>query len=550
MIGWEQGEDGIVVLTLDDPARSANTLNGTFTTALGAALERLEAERAGIAGVVLCSAKRTFIAGGDLLDMRASAGSVTDDVALFGRLLDGQLRRLETYGRPVVSAINGAALGGGLEVALATHRRIALDAPETVVGLPEVTLGLLPGGGGVVRTVRLLGVVDALVGVLLEGARHPAREALRIGLVDQLVATREQLLPAAKAWIAANPGARQPWDAPGYRVPGGAAVTAREIERHPALPAGVRRQLAADHYPAPHSIIAAAIDGAGERLERASEIELRAFLGLVGGPTAANMTQACFFDLQQVRARGRRGPVPRTVALIGGAEWTGEAARLLGRAGIEVVAAGSADLVLSDSTGRAPADDRVSLLSHGPLDRAALVELVPGAGVGEAEVDRALALVERLGKLAVVIAGGAGSFVEPVAAALAAERAAMLREGIPAEIVDTAAARAGYALPAALDRTPAAVGASSSAGAIDATGAGAPPPLQELKERLLVAQALTAVRLLDAGVIATAAEASVAAIVGAGFPDWTGGPLRYLESFDGGVEGSTSPRPHWYNRSR
>ena len=158
MFGWEMDEAGIVTLTMDDPTQPVNTMNEIFALSLKTTVERLEAEKEKVNGVVITSAKRTFFAGGDLHRMlnwtKADAPMVTAEVAL----LRGLFRRLETLGRPVVAAINGSALGGGLELALACHHRVALDVKGSEIGFPEVSLGLLPGGGGVTRTVRKFGI--------------------------------------------------------------------------------------------------------------------------------------------------------------------------------------------------------------------------------------------------------------------------------------------------------------------------------------------------------------------------------------------------------
>ncbi|MGX1762807.1 enoyl-CoA hydratase/isomerase family protein, partial [Streptomyces lydicus] len=165
MIGWEQDSDGIVVLTMDDPNQGANTMNELYKSSMTATVERLEAEKDSITGVVITSAKKTFFAGGDLKNMMKvgpeDGQGVMDELGT----IKGALRRLETLGKPVVAAINGAALGGGLEIALACHYRIAADVPGSQIGLPEVTLGLLPAGGGVIRTVRMLGLQNALMQV-------------------------------------------------------------------------------------------------------------------------------------------------------------------------------------------------------------------------------------------------------------------------------------------------------------------------------------------------------------------------------------------------
>ena len=182
-IRWDKDSDGIVVLTMDDPNQSANTMNRDYAASMAATVDRLEAEKDDITGVVITSAKKTFFAGGDLKDMIEAKPEDAKEGFEFISGIKAQLRRLETLGKPVVAAINGAALGGGLEIALACHHRIAADVKGSQIGLPEVSLGLLPGGGGVTRTVRLLGIQSALLNVLLQGQRHKPAKALELGLV-------------------------------------------------------------------------------------------------------------------------------------------------------------------------------------------------------------------------------------------------------------------------------------------------------------------------------------------------------------------------------
>src|SRR4051794_20495762 len=157
-VRFDQAGEGIVVLTLDDPTSSANTMNELYLASMGAALDRLEAQRDRVTGVVVTSAKKTFFAGGDLKRMAQAGPEDAAEVFATAEAIKAQLGRLETLGRPVVAAVNGTALGGGLEIALACHRRIVVDDDRIALGLPEVTLGLLPGGGGVTRTVRMLGL--------------------------------------------------------------------------------------------------------------------------------------------------------------------------------------------------------------------------------------------------------------------------------------------------------------------------------------------------------------------------------------------------------
>jgi 3-hydroxyacyl-CoA dehydrogenase/enoyl-CoA hydratase/3-hydroxybutyryl-CoA epimerase len=344
-IRWEQDEDGIVVLTLDDPNQSANTMNAAYAESMAATVERLEAEKNQITGVVIASAKNTFFAGGDLNDLRAAGKDDAPQIAEAVRAGKAQLRRLETLGKPVVAAINGAALGGGLEICLACHHRVALDDAKVKLGFPEVKLGLLPGAGGVVRSVRMFGIVDALMNLLMQGQEVRPAKAKEMGLVDELVATREQLVPAAKAWIEAQPTDEptvQPWDVKGYKLPGGTPSNPKLAQNLPAFPANLRKQLKGANYPAPHHIMAAAVEGAQVDFDTAIEIEGRYFVDLVTSQVAKNMIQAFFFDLQQVGGdRGRpAGIEPYTAkkAVVLGAGMMGAAiSYVCAKAGIEVV---------------------------------------------------------------------------------------------------------------------------------------------------------------------------------------------------------------------
>jgi 3-hydroxyacyl-CoA dehydrogenase/enoyl-CoA hydratase/3-hydroxybutyryl-CoA epimerase len=344
-IKWEQDSDGIVVLTLDDPNQSANTMNRDYAESMAATIDRLEAEKDSIAGVVITSAKKTFFAGGDLNDLRAAGPGDAAQIAEMVRGGKKQLRRLETLGKPVVAAINGAALGGGLEICLACHQRIALDDPKVKLGFPEVKLGLLPGAGGVVRSVRMFGIVDALMNLLMQGQEVRPAKALEMGLVGEVVATRDELVPAAKAWIKAQPAdepTTQPWDVKGYKMPGGTPSNPKLAMNLPAFPANLRKQLKGANYPAPHHIMAAAVEGAQVDFDNASEIEGRYFVDLVTSQVAKNMIQAFFFDLQRVNGDRDRPegiePFKATKVVVLGAGMMGAAiSYVCAKAGIEVV---------------------------------------------------------------------------------------------------------------------------------------------------------------------------------------------------------------------
>lgn len=373
-IRWERGvqgadgsadTSGIVTLVLDDPNQSANTMNAAFIDSLTAVVDRLEAERDSLRGVIVTSAKKTFFAGGDLNMLIQATPANAEEVFKRGANIKRDLRRLETLGVPVVAAINGAALGGGLEIALACHHRVALDARGSKIGLPEATLGLLPGGGGVVRTVRLLGIADALLNVLLQGQQYHPAKAKEKGLVHEVVASPEGLTARALEFIEANPEAQQPWDQQGYRIPGGTPANPKFAANLPAFPANLTKQTAGAPYPAQRNIMAAAVEGSQVDFDTAQTIEGRYFTELVIGQTSKNMIQAFFFDLQAVNAGGSRpkGVEPRTVrkaAVLGAGMMGAGIAYTCAKAGI--------DVVLKDVT--AEAAEKGKDYSRGLVDKA------------------------------------------------------------------------------------------------------------------------------------------------------------------------------------
>ncbi|WP_200834629.1 3-hydroxyacyl-CoA dehydrogenase NAD-binding domain-containing protein [Amycolatopsis alkalitolerans] len=341
-IKWDKDSDGIVVLTLDDPNQSANTMNADFRASFGQTLDRLESEKDSITGVVITSAKKTFFAGGDLRDLIQATREHAAEFAHSTNEMKAQMRRLETLGKPVVAAINGAALGGGLEIALATHRRIVADVPGVQIGFPEVTLGLLPGGGGVARTVRLVGIQNAVLNWLVQGQRHKPAKALEFGLVHELVSSVDELLPKAKEWVKANPEAAQPWDVKGYKIPGGSPSSPSFAANLPAFPANLRKQLKGAPMPAPRAILAAAVEGAQVDIDTATQIETRYFVNLATGQVAKNMTKAFFFDLQHINSGGSRpGDVEKytakKVGVLGAGMMGAAIAYVSAKAGIDVV---------------------------------------------------------------------------------------------------------------------------------------------------------------------------------------------------------------------
>lgn len=341
-IRWEKDADNIVTLTLDDPNQSANTMNELYGRSMAAVVERLEKEKDDIAGIIITSAKKTFFAGGDLRDLlkasKEDAPRYLENVTEIKR----QLRVIETLGKPVVAALNGTALGGGLEIALACHYRVAINDKSAQFGLPEVSLGLLPGGGGVTRVVRMLGIQNALMNVLMQGQRMKAEKAKSVGLIHELADNREDMLAKARAWIKANPKAQQPWDVKGYRIPGGDPKTPAFAMNLPAFPANLRKQIKGANYPAPLAIMAAAVEGAQVDFDSASLIEGRYFVSLVTSQVAKNMITAFFFNLQAINAGASRPKdVPKykaeKVAVLGAGMMGAGIAYVTARSGAQVV---------------------------------------------------------------------------------------------------------------------------------------------------------------------------------------------------------------------
>ena len=339
---YEKDADGIVTVTMDMDG-AVNSMSPAFLPLFQETLNKLESET-GLAGVVLTSAKKTFFAGGDL----NSLCQVTPDTAeMFfneGLSIKAEFRRLEKLPVPVVAAINGAALGGGLELALACHHRIAWDHKSVQVGFPEVTLGLLPGAGGVVKTIYLMGLMAANE-YLIEGKRVSPATAKESGLIQETVSNFEELLPRAKAWILENrdnEAARtQPWDTKGYKIPGGNANHPAVAQMLPVASAMIA-QKTRGLLPAPVKILDVAVSAMRVDFETAMRIESRGITELALTPVAKNMINTFFFNLNQINGGASRPKdiEPQTTKKVGvlGAGMMGQGiAYVSAMAGIEVV---------------------------------------------------------------------------------------------------------------------------------------------------------------------------------------------------------------------
>jgi len=664
----------VATLTFDDPAAPVNTMSEAWLADMTAALDRLEAERNTLKGVILASAKDSFFAGADLKGVlqRWPAGREH----WFRRVEDikRQLRRLEKLGRPVVACIGGSALGGGFELTLAAHRRIAVDSRRVQLGCPEVTLGLIPAAGGVTKMVRLLGL-QAAMPYVVEGKVMSPADAQAAGLVDELVTetaeVRSTLRAAALAWIAAHPSAAQVWDTRGYQIPGGGPGEPKNAQLLMAAPALLRAKTRG-LYPAVEAAFACMVEGAQVDFDTALRLESRALATVADGPVARNLIHL-FFDRSAVRsgvsrpkgvakwkaakvgilgagmmgsgiayataargiacvlkdlnleraqagkaysaartaqrvaagtmsAQGRAELLARITATADTAplkacdliveavfeerelkaQVTREAEPMLAEGGI--FATNTSTLPITGLAKAAAIPDRfIGLHFFSPVDKMELVEIITGDKTSAETLAHAYDFVLQIGKTPIVVRDARGFFTSRTFSTYIAEGAQMLKEGIPAAVIEQAGIAAGMPVgPLAvtdeisqativriMEQTVADLAAEGKpdgrsegerflefvckqhrrpgrahGGGYYDYPAGAPkslwPGLKQfekpgiawqlalLSERLLLRQALEALRCLSEGVVASAHDVNVGSIYGIGFPAWTGGAYQYI----------------------
>lgn len=388
-IRYELGADGIATITHDAPGAPVNTMTEQWQADLAEAVARVEADRERLKGVLVMSAKKTFFAGAQLdnvLKLKAA-----DAAAGFAGIeaMKACFRRLDRLGRPVIALLNGAALGGGWEVALAAHARFALDDRRIQFGTPEVSLGLIPGATGITKTVRLLGLMAAQP-YLMEGKLFGPREAMELGMVNGIGATIDDLREMALAWIADNPEAVQPWDRKDYRMPGGTPATPKIAAGLAVAPAMLT---AKTHglYPAAQAILETMVEGAMVDYDTATRIESRKLAKVMVGQNAKNMITAFFFNLNAIKA-GKSRPAgfapwkPARVGVLGAGMMGSGIAHANASRGIPCVLK---DVTIEKARAGHEAVRRITapLVAKGRLDearQAALLNLItPSADAGD-----------------------------------------------------------------------------------------------------------------------------------------------------------------------
>lgn len=403
MIDVSIGDDGIAVITWAVADRPMNVLNAESVKAFGEAVARVQGESS-VRGVIVTSAKDEFIAGADLVALL----SLTDpgEAMAAAQSLHRITRLMETGGKPFVAALNGTALGGGFEIALACHRRIAADRGDARFGQPEVTLGLIPGGGATQRLPRMIGARDALP-LLLEGKRLSVDAAKEAGLIDAVV-DHGDLIDAARAWLVDEAaGAEQPWDRRDYRIPGGAVWSPKGIETFLAGNAMLHRQTWGN-YPAAQAIMSCVFEGLQTPIDVGLRIESRWFAKIATGDTAKAMIRTNFFHMGNARKlMTRPADQPRTefrtVGILGAGMMGAGIAYVTALAGLDVVLldvsedkaktgkAYSADLLERRvARGRLNADQKTAILDRihttTDFDRLAPCELVIEAVFEDREI--------------------------------------------------------------------------------------------------------------------------------------------------------------------
>ena len=333
--------EGIATVTIDVPGRPMNLLTPDFIRDLDAAIAALRADGA-VRGLLITSAKSSFVAGADIKDMVGAydRGTTLRQAYEFSQELSQVFRRLETIGKPVAAAINGLALGGGLELALACHYRVLADDPKAVIGVPEVKIGLLPGAGGTQRIPRLIGIAAAAK-FITDGAYASPAEALKLGLVHA-VAPRDALIERARAWLLGSPEATAPWDRKGFRLPGGTGLTHASIAQTFSVGTALVTKAVGRNYPAPGEILSALYEGTTVPFDLALKVESKHFARLLTGPVPRNLMRTMFVHKSELDKLSRRPKDPprsefKRLGVLGAGMMGAGIAHVAALAGVEVV---------------------------------------------------------------------------------------------------------------------------------------------------------------------------------------------------------------------
>jgi 3-hydroxyacyl-CoA dehydrogenase/enoyl-CoA hydratase/3-hydroxybutyryl-CoA epimerase len=336
----ETASDGFATLIMDNADESMNLVSDAFIAEMNAAIAQLTADES-VKGVILTSGKKAFMAGADLKQLVEGYGSLTRKQAYaFSQQATAMHRAIELSGKPWVAVLNGLALGGGFELALACHYRILVDDPKAVVGLPEVNVGLLPGSGGTQRLIRIAGVKTGL-DLLLSGRAVKPAEALKLKIVNEVV-TADALMAHARAWLATNPVPVKPWDIKGYALPEGRGLIIPEVSGMLMFATGAVAGKAGYNMPAAPAILSTIYEGMMLPFDKALAVESKYFAKLLTDPVARNIIRTTFLS-KGAAERGARRPagVPKSevknVGVLGAGMMGAGIALVAAQAGVNVI---------------------------------------------------------------------------------------------------------------------------------------------------------------------------------------------------------------------
>ncbi|GAB3747976.1 enoyl-CoA hydratase-related protein [Spirosoma pomorum] len=554
-------DQNIAIISWAMTSAPMNVLNDESIPQFEAALQRAYADDT-VSGLIITSEKPEFVAGADLKMILRNSDKDPEEIRKISTELNRIFRSLETSGKPTVAAINGTALGGGYEICLACHHRIALNNPKALIGLVEVTIGLLPGAGGTQRLPRLIGVKTALP-LMLEGRKVNVQTALQLGMVDDVADSPDELMTKARAWILANPTPLKPWDKidthsgriigkDDFQAPRASGQTlALLIEM---TTASVREQTQGN-YPAPFEILACVDEGLRVPIDEGIQIEAQHFVNVATSKVARNLIKTMFLGMNEAsKGISRPKDQPRTdiatIAVRGDSIGIAGAAA---KAGINVINLETTNLndsvtcdlvvVASDFFQKIPIElteiiqivtspeqRLVELVaaSNNPeqvvgmnwipsAEKAVLVEIIKNSQTSDKALAVAVDLARKLRKTPIVVHDSPGQYVARCSATYLDEGQRLLDEGFAASLIHAAGLQAGMATSPVPDT--------------DSTETGTTEPTKEneIKNRLLFRQALEAVRCLEEGVIGTKLEADLGSILGWGFPSYTGGAVSFVD---------------------
>lgn len=527
-------DNGVALIALNVKDRSMNVLTPEMHLDFGKVAEHLAGDDKAI-GAVIHSAKSSFMAGGDLnrIVKNYELNRTPEEAYELNRNYTKSLRKLETCGKPVAVAMNGTALGGGLELALACHYRVVVDNPKVLLGLPEITLGLLPAGGGTQRLPRLIGIKKA-ADLILSGRHIHPDEALELGIVDAVVPL-ENLTETAEKWILDGGSPTQPWDQRGFKIPGGSGLNQMAIG---LLFQKLTLQVSVDfkyNYPAPIAILRCLFNGTTVRdMDTALKIETKEFSALTRDPVARNMIRTLFINKSAVERRSKGDALPeaslKKVGLIGAAAYTDLLTAACAKADVELVTQNideGVDILIMTgdnhpmSTDSAvPAEKIIGLYLSQDMDEAKAVEIMLYDATSDDTLSHIKTLCRAVRKTPTVQKASHLPLSLLMKKAYDGEGDRLSKLGISATLIENAAIAAGMLTGPALSSQKATLDHSTTTQSLSA---------DDIKNSFLCSQAIIAAKALEEGLV-DAVNADLISVLVNRYPSYTGGAISFIDT--------------------